>query len=197
MYQEHTLGMQKATEYMNHVESEWDQTKSFKEWYDYGNEHSMNFLKAHFFSYMLFHAKYSLQFFIHPGKGEIDLFSGTLTYGAFYQKTNKRILQVLKDTPFNQLPTFFRRHPSVPIMFVVLFFNSLKLIGATFFLLNRRIKWRFRICAIVLLFYFAFMTGPLANTRYHLPVSLVFIGCAVLGYQKLLQSRKNERIITT
>ncbi|HRO42129.1 MAG TPA: hypothetical protein PL009_04810 [Flavipsychrobacter sp.] len=196
MYQEHKLGREKAGEYMQQIESEWEQTKSFKEWYDFGNSRSMEFLKTHFFSYMVFHTKQSLQFFIHPGKGEIDLFTGALTYGKFYQKTNKRILQVLKETPVAKWPSFFAKNPSVPIMFVVLFLNGLKILGAAFFFFNKNIKWWCRLFVTLLLFYFSFMTGPLANTRYHLPVSLLFIGCAVLGYQKLLQSKKNERIIT-
>lgn len=196
MFQEHRLGRDSATSFMQEEQRKWDETNNFKEWYDYGNERSMEFLKEHFVPYMAFHLKYTFQFFIHPGKGEIDLFTGKLTYGRFFAKKDKRILQILSETPVGQWGAYFRSHPSVIVMFVVLLFNMLKIPGAVFFFFLSSIDWRIRALLLLVIGYFAFLTGPLANTRYHLPVSLIFIACSVLGYQHLLQRRKNQRIIT-
>ncbi len=197
MYQEHALGNEQAALFMKKERTAWSAQPDFKSWYDYGNKRSMEFLKTHFWSYMGFHAQYALQFFIHPGKGEIDLFTGDLTYGRFYAKKDKRIGEILRSTPVSALPAYFRSHPTVVVMFVVLLFNFLKVVGALLYLTDAVRSWRFKLLAGALLFYFAFLTGPLANTRYQLPVSLIFIGFAVLGYQRLLQARANRRIITT
>jgi hypothetical protein len=192
MFQEHRLGMREAGKFMEEEQKRWDQTNSFKEWYDYGNQRSLEFLKEHFLPYMAYHTKYSLQFFIHPGKGEIDLFTGELTYGRFFAKKDKRIAEILKDMPPSQWAGYFRNHPSVIAMLVILCFNLAKVCGAIAFFISRQIHWQHRLLLFVLLGYFAFMTGPLANTRYHLPVSLLFIGCSTLGYQWLLQRRKTK-----
>jgi 4-amino-4-deoxy-L-arabinose transferase-like glycosyltransferase len=197
LYQEHTLGTEKATLYINKQKAKMNSFHQFRDWYNYGNETSKSFLKEHFFSYMLFHTKYSLLFFLHPGRGEIDLFTGDLTYGRFYKKIDKRITEVLGSLHPSQYLSFMRDHPATPIMFLILFFNLLKVVGAAAFAFNRSIPWNFRAFLFLLLFYFAFMTGPIVNTRYHLPMSLIFIGCAVLGYQRLLQGRKISANITT
>ncbi len=196
MFQEHKLGKTATAEFMRNEQHLWDQTKSFKEWYDYGNSRSMEFLWSHVADYMIYHLKYCAQFFIHPGKGEIDLFTGKLTYGRFFAQKDKRITEVLKGMSLTELPEFLKTHGSVVVMFIVLFFNGVKVLGAVLFFAGRRITWYHRGMAFLLLVYFAFMTGPLANTRYHLPVSLIFIGCAVIGYQQCLQRKTNRRIIT-
>jgi hypothetical protein len=196
LYQEHKLGTQKATVYINNEKERMNSIHEFRDWYNYGNETSKNFLKQNFFSYLIFHIKYTLLFFIHPGKGEIDLFTGDLTYGRFYSKTDKRIMEVLKATPPSQYLSYMKAHPSTPVMFVVLLFNVLKLIGLLTFGFSRQLSWYHRSFFLLVLLYFAFMIGPIVNTRYHLPVSLVLIGCAVLGYQRLLQGRQIKANIT-
>lgn len=196
MYQEQALGAAAAKAYIDSQKTVMYSMPTFAQSYDYGNETSKQFLKGHFFTYAWFHIKSSFQFFIHPGKGEIDLFTGALTYGRFFRKTDKRIMQVLKETPPSQWLSYMVAHPSTPVMFVILLFNTLKVIGALVFAFNRRIAWQYRALLFILLFYFAFMTGPIANTRYHLPVSLILIGCGVMGYQRLLQGKGNSTNIT-
>jgi len=197
MFQEHRLGQATAAHFMAEEQAKWDRARSFKEWYEYGNKRSLVFLQHHFMPYMIFHLKYSLQFFIHPGKGEMDLFTGALTYGRFFEKKDKRITEVLRQMPSRSWPAYFLAHPSAICMLLVLLFNLLKIPGVIAFFLTRTIDWRYRALSLVLLGYFAFMTGPLANTRYHLPVSLLYIGCAVIGYQSLLLRQRNQRIITS
>lgn len=196
MYQEQALGREAAKHYIDREKAKMYGMPSFKEWYDYGNETSKQFLKEHFFSYAWFHIKSSFQFFIHPGKGELDLFTGDLTYGRFFKNKDKRIMEVLKETPPSQWLSYMVAHPNTPAMFVVLFFNVLKVIGAVVFVFNRRIAWQYRSFLFIVLCYFALMTGPIANARYHLPVSLILIGCGALGYQRLLQGKRNSTNIT-
>ncbi|MBS1588514.1 MAG: hypothetical protein JST52_02760 [Bacteroidetes bacterium] len=191
MYQEQRLGKLLAAQYMQQEQQRWDSASTnFASWYEYGNHRAESFLKAHFFSYLWFHLKYSVQFFIHPGKGEIDLFTGRLTYGQFYKKDNKRIVEILKSTPVAQLPTFFKTHLSVVVMFLVLLFNFFKIVGVGIFLVDIKTSWAIKVALFSIPIYLALLTGPLANTRYHLPVSLLVIGCGVLGFQKLGQRKK-------
>jgi len=57
------------------------------------------------------------------------------------------------------------------------------------FLFNKRTHWLLRLFTFILLAYFAVAAGPIANTRYFLPVSLIAIGIAAMGYMNMLQKR--------
>ncbi len=78
---------------------------------------------------------------------------------------------------------------TVPAMFLILLFNMVKAVGFILFVFYGAVNRNYRLLACAVLFYFAFLTGPLVNTRYHLPVSLIFIGCSIIGFQKLLLRR--------
>ena len=83
----------------------------------------------------------------------------------------------------------------MPVIIVVLLFNILRLLGFIIFLFTRSVPLYLRLFVAALVGYFCITTGPIANTRYFLPVSAVVIGCATLGYQQLLLRQKNKSII--
>lgn len=68
------------------------------------------------------------------------------------------------------------------VVMLVLLFNMVRLVGLVMFFFKKNIHWLVRLFAFVLIVYFAVAAGPIANTRYFLPVSLIAIGCAVMGY---------------
>jgi len=196
MYKEQTEGYSVAKEFMTNEKRIMEHQPTFKDWYNYGEMRSAQILKENFATYFLFHFNGVAQFFIHPGKGEIDLYTGKMSYGSFYQKKDKRILEVLHTMPWSQMPNYFLHNLSIPAMFLILFFNCLKLIGFFAFLFAKNIHLAVRLFIVVLLGYFAFVTGPLANTRYCLPVAMIFTGCGVLGicslYVKMVASKFNH-----
>lgn len=189
LYEEHRLGKEQAKLFMQHEKEVMEGQPTFRDWYDYGNRSSMNILKEHFPDYMLFHLKYSALFLIYPGRNEIDLFTGKMTYGRFYQKTDKRILEVLKDLPPERWIAYFTANFSIIAMLIILIFNVVKTFGLLLFLFRQQIAVAYRIFILLMIGYFAFLTGPLVNTRYCLPVSLIGIGCGVVGLQSLFKTK--------
>src|SRR5690606_34413393 len=83
--------------------------------------------------------------------------------------------------------------PSVWLAGVVFLFNLVKLAGLVLFAINRRIPPGVRIFVLLFLAYFAVLTGPISTPRYVLPVSLLYIGAAALGFILFYESRKDQK----
>lgn len=153
----------------------------FKDRYDYANARGVALLKENFVPYMGYHLKHSARFFIEPGKGEIDLFTGKLTYGGLYTKEGEGFYATLKRDGIGGLMGYAKKNPSLVIALVVLLFNIVRLVGMLMALFSKRIVLRVRLYVLLMFGYFAITTGPIANTHYFMPISLVAIGSAVVG----------------
>ena len=160
----------------------------FKDQYDYANERGVTLLKQNFFPYMAFHLKNSARIFIEPGKAEMDLFTGKLTYGGLYNsKAQSGFYATLKNKGWGGMGTYIHNNPSLVFALLVLIFNCVRLIGTLLFFFDKRNNLFTRLFIGILLIYFSVAAGPIANTRYFLPVSLIAIGIAAMGYMSLSQ----------
>ncbi|MCW3123196.1 MAG: hypothetical protein JWQ38_2688 [Flavipsychrobacter sp.] len=186
----HKDGTDSASSFLAHERSVINAIPEYRDRYDYGNERGMQLLKANFIPYMAFHLKNSARMFIEPGKAEIDLFTGKLTYGRLYNKEQTGFFATYKKEGLSGMGTYVCNNPSMPLVIVVLLFNLLRLVGFVVFLFKRNIHWVVRSFVFVLVAYFAVAAGPIANTRYFLPVSLIVIGCAVMG----LMNKKDKTV---
>jgi hypothetical protein len=167
----------------------------YKDRYDYANERGVALLKHNFLPYMLFHLKHSARIFIEPGKAEMDLFTGRLTYGRLYSKAQTGFFETFKKKGMGGMGEYLHNNPSVPLVLLVLIFNCIRLLGLVLFFLSKRVHWLIRLFIFTLTCYFAVAAGPIANTRYFLPVSLIVIGCAVIGYISSLDKRTKTIIV--
>ncbi len=161
----------------------------YKDRYDYANERGMNLLKQNFFPYMVYHLKNSARIFIEPGKAEMDLFTGKLTYGKLYSKEQTGFFATLKNKGAAGMSSYISNNPSLLIALLVFLFNCVRLVGLLVFLFKKDLHWLIRLFTLILLAYFAIAAGPISNTRYFLPVSLITIGAATMGYMGILQKR--------
>lgn len=161
----------------------------YKERYDYANDRGKQLLADNFATYMLFHLRNSARIFIEPGKAEMDLFTGKLTYGGLHDKTQAGFYSTLRTNGLSGVPGYIGRNPSFMFAVLVFLFNCIRTVGLLLFLLNQRTSMLVRIFIFILLAYFAVAAGPIANTRYFLPVSLIAIGCAIAGYITIMQKK--------
>jgi len=161
----------------------------YEERYDYANERGIDLLKQNFAPYMVYHLKNSARIFIEPGKAEMDLFTGRLTYGRLYSKSQTGFYATLNEKGLSGLKEYICNNPSLPLALLVFIFNCVRLVGLFIFLFSKRFSTIIKLFVGVLLVYFAVAAGPIANTRYFLPVSLIAIGCAVLGYQGVFKKK--------
>ena len=163
----------------------------FKDRYDYANERGMTLLKQNFLPYVWYHLKNSARIFIEPGKAEMDLFTGKLTYGKLYSKEQSGFFATWKNKGWGGMGEYISNNRSLPFVLSVLVFNCIRLIGMVLFFRIRNVNRGVKLFIFTLLAYFALAAGPIANTRYFLPVSLVAVGIAAIGYTDILQKREN------
>jgi len=188
-------GIDKADAFLDAERAKIAAMPRYEDRYDYANARGMQLLRQNFVPYMLYHIKHSARLLIDPGKAEWDMFTGRLTLGRLYSKEQTGFYATLKRDGIGGMRAYISRNPSFAPIMIVLFFNMLRLAGMLLFLLNRRFNWRVRLFVFSFIGYFAITTGPIANPRYFIPVSLIAIGCATMGYQRLLSGRKNKAII--
>ena len=161
----------------------------YKDRYDVANERGMTLLKQHFVLYMWFHVRNAGRIFIEPGKAEIDLFTGKLTYGKLYTDKSGGFFSVLKQNGILGLNGYVAANPSLIVAIAVLLFNLLRAWGMMLFFFDKRISRGLKGFVFVIMAYFAMAAGPIANTRYFLPVSLIVISCAAMGWGNKLQHK--------
>jgi hypothetical protein len=187
-------GVDSANRFLQNERKEYASIPEYKDRYDYANERGTALLKQNFFPYMEFHLKNTARIFVEPGKGEMDLFTGKLTYGRLYSKEQTGFYATWKNIGWGGMSDYLHNNPSLFFVVLVFLFNCLRLIGFIWFLLSKRIHWLVRTFISVLVAYFAFAAGPIANTRYFLPVSLIVIGAGVMGLVDLKNRKVKENM---
>lgn len=183
-------GADKAHEFAAREHRITGNMKTFKERYDYGTARSLQVVKDHFIPYSLFHAKESLRFFLDPGRGEIYLFTGKLTYGRLYTGQGGSLSGIWKTKGIKGILAYLSENPLFIIVLLVLLFNIIKAACLTCFFFDKKTAGYLRLFLLLFLCYFAVVTGPVANTRYVLPVSIIIAACSAICYQRLREQIK-------
>jgi hypothetical protein len=184
-------GGEKAQQFLQNERDKIASFPLYKDRYDYANKRGVELLKENFTPYMTFHLKNSARFFIEPGKGEIDLFTGKLTYGGLYNTEGEGFYATYKKKGIEGLPGYAKKNPSLLIALLILVFNLFRLSGMLMALFDRRILLPVRLYVFVMFGYFAITTGPIANTHYFMPISLVAMGSAVVGFIHWREKKAN------
>lgn len=188
-------GMGEAKVFLHQEREKLDSIPVFKDRYDYANEKGMSLLKANFLPYMSYHLMHSARLLVNPGKGEMDLFIGRETLGGLYTAPNESFGAAIKKNGVNGLNQYVRANPTLALAVIVALFNFLRLIGLAIFLFNRKTSIWIRLFVAGFICYFVITAGPIENTRYFIPVSLIAIGAAALGFQRLLQRYGNKDVV--
>lgn len=163
----------------------------FTERYNYQSQKALTMLKDNFVSYIAIHIRKSMFMLIDPGKGEMDLFTAQTTLQQIFNPSKRPFREVIMKDGLYGAKVYISANPSAPIAILILVFNIFRLVGIILFFYSRNVALKYKWIAGVLLCYFVFITGPVAYARYFMPVSLIAIGCATIGYQLLLQRLRN------
>jgi len=191
-YYKEVKGPDEAREFLDTERATIDTMGRFADRYNYANRRGMQLLRENFAGFMLFHTKHSMRILIDPGKGEIDMFTCRLTLEKLYDLHDRSgFYATIEEKGVNGLKEYVSRNPSFPIAMVVLAFNLLRLVGMLLFFFSSSIDVRIRVFAFLLIAYYVFVAGAIAHIRYFMPVSLIAMGCAAIGFQLQLQRLRN------
>jgi hypothetical protein len=151
---------------------------ALKEQYTYSSQRAASIIQQDIPGYMWFHFRESVRFFVEPGKAEIDLYTGYLGY-TFRNPDN--FYARLRSEGWRGGWEYLKNYPLFPLLLLIVAGNVLRITGLLLFIANRRFSPVVRSVVVLFILYFAVITGPVANTRYFLPVLPVMSACAALG----------------
>jgi hypothetical protein len=173
------------------IKTKMESMNGLKQKYEYASHEATAIIKRDLLSYGLFHLRESIRFFIEPGKSELDLYTGYLGYNfnpkalTFYRSYKERGIAGGWD--------YLKSYPWLPLVLLVFFFNLIRVAGVFLFIFNKSLPLSFRVLSTIYVLYFAAITGPVANTRYFLPVLLVTSAMATIGYAGWFERMKNKK----
>jgi hypothetical protein len=190
-------GTDSAIQFISGEREKMDAFSTFRERYDYANNRGAQLLLDNFTNYVPFTIKKALSILVTPGKGEMDLFTGRLTLSQLYDPVQKEsLITSIRKEGIKGFQKYVQNNPSFHLATIVLLFNFLRLLGFSLFLIYFNTDGKLKLLIALLVCYFIFLAGPIANVRYLIPVSLIIIGCACLSFQQLLQRRSKSINIT-
>jgi hypothetical protein len=163
--------------------------------YNYAVARGRQLLAENYQGFIFFDIKGGLRMLIDPGKGEMDMFTGRLSLKQLYNvHDTSGFYATLKSKGISGLKDYIARNPSFFIAMLVLLGNVLRLMGLLLFFSNKNVNFYIRIFVLLFMAYFVFIAGAIAHVRYFMPVSLIVMGCAAIGWQHWL-SRQNMGVI--
>jgi hypothetical protein len=163
----------------------------FTDRYAYAEHIGQWFLRKELAGYMPFHLLGSARLLVDPGKADMDLFTGRLTYGKLYGIVHPGI-EV--NAPRHEHTISRWRQPTMWLAVGVLLFNLLRLGGVAVFLGDKKQGRTMRFFLALLILYFAALAGPIAVPRYLLPVWPLMAGAAALGWSRILARRNSSSV---
>jgi len=165
--------------------------KGLKAQYEYADKEAKGIIKANITSYSLYHLKESMRFFIEPGKADMDLFTGYIGY-YFHPEAPNFYKEYARDG-IRGAWNYMKGYPYLPFILLTVLFNILRVVGWILFIFNRKYALQLKILTGIYILYFAVITGPVANTRYFLPVLLIMSSLSILGFSGFIKSRKQSK----
>lgn len=138
--------------------------------------------------YGLYHLKGSLRFFLDPGRFDV------VTFFNMGQADSPGFLKALSREGLPGVVRFLRLQGWGFMLFlgVLGLFKLVKLTGFLLFLGRGNASVQLRVFLALLVGYLALVTGPLGASRFLLPVELLLIGGAVVGWMPVLQRHRSK-----
>lgn len=187
-------GTDKATQFYDSEMEIVNLEPDFQNWYKKMNETAKDSIKSNLGAYSFYHFYKSARYFIEPGKGEIDLFTGYNNFDIMNQGNQESFYTQFEKNGWRGAFDYFFNYPWFPFILLIVFFNFVRFFGFLIFLYNKKVPLYFRFIMAVYVFYFALVTGPISEyTRYYLPVLLITSMCAAIGYGAVWEKWSKRR----
>lgn len=194
---EKKYGSKKALEINDSIRNELSKEKTFKDWYQKTDELCIDTFKANFGLYTSNYFSKTLRYFVEPGKGEIDLFTGHNSYDNIFSHHSESFYTKIEKNGWRGGIDYLKNYPWLPLIIIIVFFNIVRLLGFILFVFDKKINWKYRTCVFLIVLYFAAITGPLSNfTRYYLPVLGITSGAAMVGFANFIERKRFKKSLS-
>ena len=133
--------------------------------------------------YGLFHLKGTIRYFLDPGRFDL------VTFFNIQEANSPGFLNALNEDGLAGVMKFLKQQGwgLVLLLGLIALIKLVKITGFIIYLFRGKEQVQLRIFLILLVGYLAMVTGPLGASRFLVPVELLIIGGAVLGWAPILR----------
>lgn len=171
-----TDGVQSADSTISAIDSISALQGNYKAKVEFKKQHSIAIVMERPVSYSIFHAKGFAGFFLDPGRFDLVNF-----FNLNVEKTNG-LLYLINKVGFKGALAFLLKHSFLLLLILatIFIFNIFKFLFLIGFIFQNNMNKYVKGFILFLIFYIAFLTGPLGVARYIMPLAPLYIGCGLL-----------------
>ena len=173
-------GEEYADSVVSQIKAESDKIDDYAKNYTFTMQKGKEIITTNFLSYTIYHIKGSWRLFLDPGRFDLSTFFGLEKEegkGIFHHLNTSGWLVAIK----------FLFSQNIFLLFgltLIFLFNIIKTISLFFFAKNVKIPLEIRIFVILILLYFAGVTGSIAASRFMVPMLPILIGITSVELSK-------------
>ncbi len=185
-----TDGMQTADSTISVIDSISALQGSYKEKVAFKKQHSIEIVMKRPVKYALFHTKGLAGFFLDPGRFDLVNF-----FNLNAEKINGLMFKI-NQIGLKGALLFLLNHSFILLSFLAIIFvsNLFKFYCFIRFIFQRNMNKYGKGLLLFMIFYVAFLTGPLGVARYIMPLAPLYLGCGLLFLSHT--SNKNPESVT-
>ncbi len=185
-----TDGMQTADSTISAIDSLSALQGSYKEKVAFKKQHSIEIVMKRPVKYALFHTKGLAGFFLDPGRFDLVNF-----FNLNAEKINGLMFKI-NQIGLKGALLFLLKHSFILLSFLAIIFvsNLFKFYCFIRFIFQRNMNKYGKGLLLFMIFYVAFLTGPLGVARYIMPLAPLYLGCGLLFLSHT--SNKNPESVT-
>jgi hypothetical protein len=184
-----TEGLQTADSTISAIDSISASQGSYKEKVEFKKQHSVEIVMKRPVKYALFHIKGFAGFFLDPGRFDLVNF-----FNLKAEKINGLLFKI-NQVGLKGALVFLLKHSFVLLSFLAIIFaaNLFKFYCFIRFIFQHNINKYCKGFIVFMIFYVAFLTGPLGVARYIMPLVPLYIGCGLLFLSHTL-NKNSKRV---
>lgn len=185
-----TDGMQTADSTISAIDSISALQGSYKEKVAFKKQYSIEIVMKRPVKYALFHTKGLAGFFLDPGRFDLVNF-----FNLNAEKINGLMFKI-NQVGLKGALVFLLKHSFILLSFLAIIFvsNLFKFYCFIRFIFQRNMNKYGKGLLLFMIFYVAFLTGPLGVARYIMPLAPLYLGCGLLFLSHT--SNKNPESVT-
>ncbi len=182
-------GAEKARRKVDEIEDHAAAMPDFAESQRYIQAESRRILTQYAGTYLWFHLKGMLNFFIDPGRFDLYHFFG------IEQSDGQGFLYHFSENGYRGVWGYLKQQPIgvLLLLIVIAFVNALKLLALSIFPFTKTLRWEQKVLVLLPIFYLAALTGINGASRFAVPVfPMMLLVMAVVLDSAFLH--KNKRV---
>jgi hypothetical protein len=171
-----TEGKQKADSTITAIDSISALQGTYKDKVAFKKQHTIEIIKQQPVRFFIYHTKGMAGFFLDPGRFDLVNF-----FNLNAEKTNG-LLYLINQVGYKGALVFLLKHSFLLLLLlaIIFIFNIIKFLFLIGFIFQGRFNKYLKWFILFLIFYVAFLTGPLGVARYIMPLAPLYIGSGLL-----------------